>query len=313
MKRRQFLKTGAIVSAGAALSLKFDNLQAALQTNTVRLESLPDLVAVMGGEPEIMLDKALEALGGIDRFVKKGQKIVIKPNIGWDRTPELAGNTNPKLIGALTEKCIKAGASKVTVFDHTCDDWKKCYASSGIEAAVKAAGGIIVPGNDEKYYSKEIALPNALSLKSIKIHDALIEADAWINVPILKNHGGAKLSCAMKNLMGIVWDRRFFHSNDLQQCIADVCTWNKKPVLNIVDSYRLLFQNGPQGKSAADVATVKTLIASQDIVAADTAALQFFNQVKKLDLDAVKHIEMGQTHRLGTTDLKNITIQRIKI
>jgi uncharacterized protein (DUF362 family) len=301
------------MGAGAAASLKFDSLQAALNTNTIAVEKAPDLVAVMGGEPEAMLDKALEALGGIGNFVKKGQKIVIKPNIGWDRTPELAGNTNPKLIGALVRKCLDAGASKVTVFDHTCDDWRKCYASSGIETAVKAAGGIVVPGNDEKYYSKEVALPNAVSLKSVKIHDSLVEADAWINVPVLKNHGGAKLSCAMKNFMGIVWDRRYFHSNDLQQCIADICTWNKKPVLNIVDSYRMMFQNGPQGKSEADVRTAKTLLASTDMVAIDTAALQFFNQVKKLNLEAVGHIGIGQTLKLGTTNLDNITIKRIKI
>jgi uncharacterized protein (DUF362 family) len=313
MKRRDFLKMSAMAGAGAAASLKFDNLQAALMTNTVAVEKAPDLVAVMGGEPEAMLDKALEALGGIGNFVKKGQKIVIKPNIGWDRTPELAGNTNPKLIGALVKRCLDAGASKVTVFDHTCDDWRKCYASSGIEVAVKAAGGIVVPGNDEKYYSKEVSLPNAVSLKSAKIHDSLVEADAWINVPVLKNHGGAKLSCAMKNYMGIVWDRRYFHSNDLQQCIADICTWNKKPVLNIVDSYRMMFQNGPQGKSEADVRTAKTLLASTDMVAIDTAALQFFNQVKKLNLEAVKHIGMGQSHKLGTTNLDNITIKRIKI
>ena len=313
MKRRDFLRTGAIMSASAAISLNFDSLQAALNSNTITVESVPDLVAVMGGEPEEMLEKALEVLGGIGNFVKKGQKIAIKPNIGWDRTPELAGNTNPQLIGALVKKCLEAGASKVTVFDNTCDDWKKCYASSGIEAAVKAAGGTIVPANDEKYYTKTISLSKGVSLKSAKIHDALNEADAWINVPILKNHGGAKFSCAMKNLMGIVWDRRFFHANDLQQCIADICTWEKKPVLNIVDSYRMLFQNGPQGKSAADVAMVKTLIASKDIVATDTAALQFFNQIKELDLEAVTHIGKGQSLKLGTTDLKSINIQRIKI
>jgi uncharacterized protein (DUF362 family) len=190
---------------------------------------------------------------------------------------------------------------------------KKCYASSGVEAAVKAAGGIILPANDEKYYSNTVALPEGKTLKSVKIHDALMEADAWINIPVLKNHGGAKLSCAMKNYMGIVWDRRFFHSNDLQQCIADICTWNKKPVLNIVDSYRMMFQNGPQGKSGADVQTVKTLIAAKDIVATDTAALQFFNQVKKLNLEAVKHIQLGESLKLGTTDIQNINIKRIKI
>ena len=294
MKRRDFLKTSVV--AGAALSLNFEGLQAALSSNTVAVEQAPDLVAVMGGEPEVMLDKALEALGGI----------------GWDRTPELAGNTNPKLVKALVKKCFEAGAEKVTVFDHTCDNWQKCYETSGIAAAVKEAGGIIMPGNDEKYF-KEVAIPGGVTLKKTKIHESLIEADAWINVPILKNHGGAKLSCAMKNMMGIVWDRRFFHQNDLQQCIADICTWQKKPVLNIVDAYRMMHQNGPQGKSAADVATLKSMIVSPNIVAVDTAALALFNQVKKLDMAAVGHLSKGEALKLGSTDLKKINIKRIKI
>ena len=313
MKRREFFKAGVVMSAGTALSLNFSGLQAALSANRMTVEAVPDLVAVMGGEPEAMLGMALEKLGGIGNFVKRGQKIVIKPNIGWDRTPELAGNTNPKLIGALVKKCLEAGASNVTVFDHTCDDWKKSYASSGIEDAVKAAGGTMAPANDESYYADPITLPLGAKLKTTRIHKALLEADAWINVPVLKHHGGAKLSCCMKNLMGIVWDRRFFHSNDLQQCIADICTFEKKPVLNIVDSYRILFKNGPQGKSEADVATVKALIASTDILASDLAALQLFNQVEKLDFEAVPHLKMGQDHRIGASDLSKINIERIRL
>nr|WP_321521279.1 DUF362 domain-containing protein [uncultured Macellibacteroides sp.] len=310
MKRRDFLKTSAV--AGAALTLNFEGLQAALSSNTVAVEKAPDLVAVMGGEPAVMLNKALEALGGIGKFVKKGQKVVIKPNIGWDRSPEMAGNTNPQLVEALVKKCLAAGAQKVTVFDHTCDNWQKCYETSGIADAVKRAGGVIVPGNDEKYY-KNVSIPNGVTLKNAMIHESLIEADVWINVPVLKNHGGAKLTCAMKNYMGIVWDRRFFHSNDLQQCIADICTWDKKPVLNIVDAYRIMHHNGPQGKSLADVAQLKTLIASPNIVATDTAALKFFNQVEKLDISAVGHIKKGEALKLGTSNLDKITIKRIKI
>ena len=310
MKRRDFIKNS--VAAGA-LALNFSSLSTALASSKMIVEQTPELVAVMGGEPEEMLEKALETLGGIGRFVKSGQKVVIKPNIGWDRLPELAGNTNPKLISALVKKCREAGAQKVTVFDHTCDNWQKCYASSGIEDAVKAAGGTVVPANDERYYGREIQLPSGVTLKNARIHEAIAEADIWFNVPVLKNHGGAKLSCAMKNYMGIVWDRRIFHQTDLQQCIADICTWKKKPALNIVDAYRIMHQNGPQGKSAADVATVKSLIASTDIVAADTAALKFFNQVKKLDLEAVGHIGRGEALQLGTTNLDKIGIKRIKL
>lgn len=310
MKRRDFIKTS--VMAGAALTLNFDKLGAALSSNSMAVEQVPDMVAIMGGEPEVMLDKALNELGGIGNYIKKGQKVVIKPNIGWDRSPEMAGNTNPKLVKALVKKCLDAGAEKVTVFDHTCDNWQKCYETSGIEKAVKEAGGIIMPGNDEKYY-KEVQIPNGVKLKSAKIHEALIEADVWINVPVLKNHGGAKMTCAMKNYMGIVWDRRYFHQNDLQQCIADICTWEKKPVLNIVDAYRIMHQNGPQGKTLADIATLKTLIVSPNIVAIDMAALNLFNQVKKLDLEAVAHIGRGEANHLGTTDLKSLNIKRIKL
>ena len=160
---------------------------------------------------------------------------------------------------------------------------------------------------------KEYSLTQGVKLKSAKIHDALDEADCWINVPVLKNHGGAKLSCAMKNYMGIVWDRRIFHQNDLQQCIADICTWPKKPVLNVVDAYRIMYKNGPQGKSEADVATSKSLIISTDIVAADTAALRLFNQVEKLEMDAVSHIGKGESLKLGTTNLDNINVKRIRL
>ena len=150
-------------------------------------------------------------------------------------------------------------------------------------------------------------------MKKAKVHEAILNCDVWINVPILKNHGGANLTISMKNHMGIVWDRGFFHQNDLQQCIADICTWKKKPVLNIVDAYRMMHQNGPQGKSAADVATLKSMIVSPNIVAVDTAALALFNQVKKLDMAAVGHLSKGEALKLGSTDLKKINIKRIKI
>ena len=311
MDRRDFLKTVAIT--GAALTIqRSEAMEVLTQTINKANGSNPDLVAVMGGEPEEMFRRAISELGGMKQFVKPGQKVVVKPNIGWDKVPELAGNTNPKLIEEIVRQCFAAGAKEVTVFDHTCDDWQKCYKNRGIEAAAKEAGAKVMPAHLESYY-KPIDLPKGQKMKKAKVHEAILNCDVWINVPILKNHGGANLTISMKNHMGIVWDRGFFHQNDLQQCIADICTWKKKPVLNIVDAYRMMHQNGPQGKSAADVATLKSMIVSPNIVAVDTAALALFNQVKKLDMAAVGHLSKGEALKLGSTDLKKINIKRIKI
>jgi uncharacterized protein (DUF362 family) len=309
MKRRDFIKTTAAVGVAA---LTFDKLQAAVTKSQMMVETAPDMVAVMGGEPAQMLERALQEMGGIEQYVKRGQSVVIKPNIGWDKKPELGANTNPDLVSALIKQCFKAGAKKVTIFDHTCDNWQKCYTSSGIEAAAKAAGATVLPGNDETYY-KEVSIPQGVKLKSTKIHQALLDADVWFNVPVLKNHGGAQMTISMKNYMGIVWDRGYFHANDLQQCIADACTWSKRPALNIVDAYRCVRQNGPQGRSVSDTSLLKTLIVSKDIIAADTAAVGLFNQVQKMDINSVGHIANGEKLKLGTQNLSKLNVKKIKI
>jgi len=312
MDRRNFLRAAAI--AGAAVTLKTTgSLDIMAQTlNSSQTGKAVDLVAVMGGEPEIMFRRAISELGGMGKFVKKGNKVVVKPNIGWDRTPQLAGNTNPKLVAEIIKQCFSAGASEVTVFDHTCDDWRKTYKASGIEDAAKAAGAKVVPAHEESYY-RSVSLPNGVSLKNAKIHQSILDSDVWINVPVLKNHGGANLTISMKNLMGIVWDRGIFHRNDLQQCIADICTLQKKPVLNVVDAYRVVKTNGPKGRSASDVVNPKGLFISQDIVAVDTAATQFFSQIREMPLDHVGHLAKGQALKLGTMNLDKINIKRIKI
>ncbi|MDR0547526.1 MAG: DUF362 domain-containing protein [Dysgonamonadaceae bacterium] len=309
MERRDFLKASVALGVSA---LTFNNLSAALLKNEIAVESVPDLVAVMGGEPAALLQRALKEMGGIGKYVKKGQSVVIKPNIGWDKTPDYAANTNPELIGELVKQCLQAGAKKVTVFDHTCDNWQRCYDNSGVKKAVEAAGGVMVPANDSSYY-KEVSLPKAVQLKKTTIHQALLEADVWFNVPVLKNHGGAKMSIAMKNYMGIVDDRPFFHSHDLQQCIADICTWEKKPALNIIDAYRCMRKHGPQGRSISDTSLLKALIVSPNIVAADTAAIGLFNQVEKMDINEVGHIANGEKLKLGTQKLDKLNIKRIKL
>lgn len=285
MDRRDFFKTVAIT--GAAMTIqRSEAMEILTQTINKANGDKPDLVAVMGGEPEVMFRRAISELGGMKQFIKPGQKVVVKPNIGWDKVPELAGNTNPKLITEIIKQCFAAGAKEVTVFDHTCDDWQKCYKNSGIEAAAKEAGAKVMPAHLESYY-KPIDLPKGQKMKKAKVHEAILNCDVWINVPILKNHGGANLTISMKNHMGIVWDRGFFHQNDLQQCIADICTLEKKAVLNVVDAYRIMKTNGPRGRSESDVVLAKGLFISPDIVAVDTAAAKFFNQVREMPLDTV--------------------------
>lgn len=311
MERRDFIKTLAV--AGAAITVhRAQAMDVMAQTFTNAAGNKVDMVAVMGGEPEVMFRRAIEEMGGMKAFIKPGQKVAVKPNIGWDKVPELAGNTNPKLVAEIVKQCLAAGAKEVTVFDHTCDDWQKCYKNSGIEEAAKAAGAKVMPAHLETYYRK-VALPQGKNMKSAKVHQAILDCDVWINVPILKNHGGANLTISMKNHMGIVWDRGFFHSNNLQQCIADICTLQKKAVLNVVDAYRIMKTNGPRGRSASDVVLTKGLFVSQDIVAVDTAAAKFFNQVREMPLDTVSHLANGQALNIGTMNLDKLNIKRIKI
>lgn len=306
MNRHEFLKAMAAIGLTTAAQAGY------LTTAFAQTDSPCDLVAVMGGDPAEMFAKAMETMGGMKRFIKPGAKVTVKPNIGWDKTPELAANTNPLLVAAIIESCFAAGASQVQVFDCTCDNWQKTYASSGIAEAAKKAGATVVPGNDENYYLP-VSLPKGKKLTETKIHRAIVECDAWINVPVLKNHGGARMTIAMKNLMGIVFDRQYFHKNDLQQCIADICTYNKPPVLNIVDAFRVMKSNGPRGKSENDVVMPRGLFASTDIVAIDTAAVHFFNQIEKMTLEEVGHIGKGEEHQLGTTDLSKLTVKRVRM
>ena len=308
MDRRTFLKTLAV--AGAAFTLKVkDGMEVFAQTLG---SQSADLVAVLGGEPAAMFNRAISEMGGMSRFVKKGQSVVVKPNIGWDKVPELAANTNPQLVGEIVKQCIAAGAKEVIVFDNTCDEWRKCYENSGIEAAAKAAGAKVVPANLKTYY-KQVNLPRGKKLKSTQVFNAVLDCDVWINVPVLKHHSGTNLTIAMKNLMGIIWNRRSFHISDLQQCVADLCTLHKKPVLNVVDAYRVLQRNGPRGRTVEDAVLSKALFVSQDIVAVDTAAAKFFDQIRNMPLDHVKHISHGEALKLGTTDIDSLNVKRIRM
>ncbi|HNS17638.1 MAG TPA: DUF362 domain-containing protein [Bacteroidales bacterium] len=306
MKRRVFIKTGlgAGLAAGAvAFTGGIDRLFAQ-PAGTGRLPY--DLVAVKGGEPDVMFVKAIESLGGMGAFVKKGQSVVVKPNIGWDVPPERAGNTNPLLVKQIIKQCLAAGASVVYVFDNTCDKWDQCYETSGIKQAVSDAGGKMVPGNQESYY-QQVEIPGGVKLKSTKVHELILQSDVFINVPVIKHHSSASMTIAMKNLMGVVWDRMYWHRNDLQQCIADYASFRRKPDLNVVDAYRIMLRNGPRGVSPADVSLQKQLLVSTDMVTIDAAAAKIFGK----EPADIKHIVLAEQLGVGRSDLNGLRINRI--
>ncbi len=306
MKRREFFRksVGAGIAAGAAFSIGGYNKLWATEASPAKY----DLVAIMGGEPDAMFDLGIQELGGMGTFIQKGQKVLVKPNIGWDVVPELAANTNPNLVKRIIEHCFRAGAKEVYVFDHTCDNWVNTYKNSGIEKAAKDAGAKVVPGNTENYY-QEIEIPTAVKLKKAKVHELIMETDVFINVPILKDHNSTRMTACLKNMMGVVWDRGYWHSNDLHQCIADYALFEKKPVLNIVDCYNVMVKHGPQGVSKEDVVQMKSQIITSDWVAGDAAAAKMLG----IDPQRIDYIPIAHKMGLGTMNLESLNIKRIKM
>ena len=307
--RRAFIKKSlsmGMVLGGSFLTGNPGRLFASETANNGTAANYPDMAAVKNGEPDIMFNKAIEMMGGMKRYVSKGQIVVVKPNIGFDKTPEIGATTNPDLIKNIVEHCFHAGAKKIYVFDNVSTSSygiaEKCYKNSGIEDAAKSAGAIVAPGDDEKYYQK-MDIPGAKTLHSTSVHELVLEADVFINVPILKNHNYTYLTASMKNLMGVVWDRMEYHTAGLDQCIADFCLL-RKPDLNIMDAYRVMMRHGPQGRSARDIALKKTLLISEDIVAIDTAAARIYGK----EPANIEYI--NQAYQLG---VGNMNLDQLKI
>jgi uncharacterized protein (DUF362 family) len=311
--RRDFIKTG--LALGATFSLAdlgglfaadastSDGAAPAPVANTAR----PVLVAVRDGDRVAMLDKALATLGGIGTFVKPGQTVLIKPNIGWDVPPERGANTHPDLVSHLTKLCLSAGAKSVSLFDNPCDQWQRTYANSGIEKAANEAGATVVNGKDGSLY-REVDIPGGVILKKARVHSLVLDCDVFFNVPVLKHHSGTLMTACMKNLMGVIWDRGFYHRNDLHQTIADFLTF-RRPALNILDAYHPMVRNGPRGKTVEDVVEMRTLLASTDIVAIDAAAAKMLGH-QPAD---VRHVKLAAGMKLGTMDLDQVDIRRFKL
>jgi uncharacterized protein (DUF362 family) len=268
----------------------------------------PDLVVTSAGEPEELVRRAIEALGGMQKFVPSGANVIVKPNICVDyRTYEYAATTNPWVVGTLVKLCFEAGAASVKVMDFPFNGTQQqAYKMSGIKEQVEAAGGEMA--YLLSYLFVETSIPNAVTLKKTAVYDDILKADVLINVPIAKQHSSsARLTLGMKNLMGVVLDRGALHT-DLGQCIADLNSL-VRPQLTVIDAVRILTAYGPTGGSLSYVKQLDTVIASPDVVAADSFAASLFG-MKPEDLP---YIVAGTAMGLGRSDLENLKIEQISL
>jgi len=249
--------------------------------------------------------RAVGLLGGMGKFVRSGQNVVVKPNIGWDRAPEQAANTHPEVVVAVVRMCLEAGAAEVTVLDRTCNDQRLCYRRSGIEAAIEGVGDrrvrIVQP--DERRY-RSVAIPGGKVLSSWEFYEEALAADVFINVPVAKHHGLTVLTMSMKNVMGVAGGNRGRIHTDFDDKIVDL-NLGRPSHLVVLDATRVLLAHGPQGGNLADVAYPGVVVAGTDVVAVDAYATRFFNKTPR----DVPHILRAAERGLGTTDLAKVGVK----
>ena len=264
----------------------------------------PVLAAVKGG-PERATRRAVELIGGIGKFVRAGQRVVVKPNIGWDRSPEQAANTHPEVVVAVVRMCLEAGAATVSVFDRTCNDQRLCYRRSGIEAAVAGIGDDRVKmfHPDERRY-RSVPIPGGKLLASWEYYEEAVATDVFVNVPIAKHHGLTGLTMSLKNVMGVAGGNRGRIHNDFEDKIVDL-NLGRPTHLVVLDATRVLLAHGPQGGRLEDVAHPGVVVAGTDPVAVDAYATRFFG---KAPAD-VSHVVRAAERGLGTMDLSKVGVR----
>ena len=300
MKRRHFIRslslsTFAVSTFPRVLTAKF------YQTPVI-----PHVIWVENGEPETLLTNALSQYGGMNRFISKGDVVVVKPNMGWDKQPKYAANTNPYLIKKITELCFDAGAKEVKIFDNTCNNPRRCYRNSGIESLAEEAGANVLQMRSNKYVALKIK--NGKILKEWPVYKDYLDADKTINVPVAKHHSLCKVSLGLKNLMGVMGDDRGLLHTDFASKLIDI-DQEIMPTLTIIDAYRVLTKNGPVGGNLADVDIRKTLIMSDCTVSADYTALKLFD----LDLSQVGYLREAVARGINRYDLTNLNVKKISL
>lgn len=294
--RRDFVKTTA--TAGVAASISSEIAEAAGDG--------PDVWVIHGKDKAKLMEKALEIISSRDGF-KNAESLTLKVNAAWARTPEQGANTHPVLVETFLKGCRAAGIKEIKMPEHPCDSAKYAFTRSGIQEAAERADVEMIDLKSDKGSFRSVDIPKGKKLKNAEVASEFLESDLLINMPIAKHHGSATLTCAMKNWLGAVKDRGFWHRNDLHQCIADFSTLIN-PDWTIVDATRCMLDSGPKGPTR-NMITPDLVIVSKDQVAADAFACSLFHD----SIDKVQHIVNARDMGLGETDMSKMKIHRIEV
>ncbi|HUY95005.1 MAG TPA: DUF362 domain-containing protein [Terracidiphilus sp.] len=307
--RRDFLKTCALI--GAAMKLGPFAGEAALAATAgpalsiAHFRSSPQSADAIAAEARKLTQEAVNGLGGMGRFIGKGDVVWIKPNIGWNRVPEQAATTNPDVVATLVSLTFQAGARRVIVSDNSCNPSVACFARSGIQQAAQKAGADCFTMEDRKFRKTNL---NGKALPAWELYGDVLGVNKFINVPIVKHHGLCKATLGMKNLMGVAGGQRNRFHQDLTNTLVDLATFIR-PTLVVMDAVRVLVANGPVGGNLADVKRRDTVAAGTDQVAIDAfgAALLGYKPQE------IGYVMEGQARRLGTIDFESLKPRRIEV
>lgn len=319
LDRRQFIKKSA-VTCGVALSAGawgylFYSKKPVRKTKS-KVYTFKDfrvpvsnvyakMTVARGNDVEKMLRASIEKLGGITKFIQPGDKVLIKPNVAWDRQPEQAANTNPELVAAVVKLCVEAKASEIWVTDVSVNDPYRCFARSGIENAVLQSGGKILFTSENDFVLTDM---KGELIKIWPVAKFYHKADKVINVPIVKDHSLSKCTLAMKNWYGVLGGRRNQLHQDINTSIVDLAQ-AVRPTLTIMDATRVLKENGPTGGNLSDVSIENTIIAGLDEVAIDSYSLRFLG----LNVEDVPYIKLAEQRGLGTSDWRSIHVEELNV
>lgn len=305
VNRRDFLKKSALIGIGgfvASWPLR----------GLLRAETPPDLIVVQGPDPDQAVAKAIETAGGIGRFISRGDIVIVKPNMAWDRRPEQAANTNPQLVASVVRLCFEAGAKVVRVLDNSTEDARRVYVQSGIAEAARAVGAEVPYMDDRKFRKMNL---NGEVLKKWEVYRDVIEADKVINIPIAKHHGFAGLTLGMKNWMGAIGGMRSRIHSKLDESLADLTAFFQ-PSVTILDCVRILTANGPQGGSLSYVKVLNTVVVGTDQVAVDAFGASLFEREAERPESAERarrYITAAANRGLGRMDLENLNIVKLRL